>query len=125
MRRYRVSQDIFGGEREGAVISTGYGGVLVTASLTHDEFVLLRHLQDLLLKQLDASDRYIESVHRPVRRGDWLAVPPMPNGDILHKFDDLPPDRQLTLSEQLTKQLCRTVTVSDLTSFLHSLSRIH
>jgi hypothetical protein len=125
IRKFTVCQESYGGERTGAVISTGYGSIYITISLSKDEFQILNILQEILIKHLESIDSYIESIHKPIRKGAFYQIPLMINGDVVEKFEELKHEEQFAISQKLSTALGKTLTDEFLKSLISSLSRMH
>ncbi|OMJ91579.1 hypothetical protein SteCoe_5835 [Stentor coeruleus] len=124
LKVFKVSQEIYGGERNGVICAAGYGDISIIISIENDEYLILMALQKVMKKELLA-EGLSENLHKPIRRKNVLEIDEFVNGDLVERFLNMNHDKQTVIAGKISDDLQRSVNDEGLRNLLYSLHKIH
>lgn len=124
LKSFKVSQEIYGGERNGIICAAGYGDISVIVSIEIDEYMMLIALQKVMKKEL-LVEGLSENLHRPIRRKYVFEIDEFVNGDLVERFLNMSHDKQTMIAGKISEELQRSVNDEILRNLLYSLHKIH
>ncbi|OMJ67706.1 hypothetical protein SteCoe_35060 [Stentor coeruleus] len=124
LKSFKVSQEIYGGERNGVICAAGYGDISIIVSIENYEYLMLMSLQKIMKKEL-LTEGLSENLHRPIRRKYVLEIDEFVNGDLVERFLNMTHDKQTMIAGKVSDELQRSVNDESLRNLLYSMHKIH